>query len=191
MNLDHSCDPTFHLSTAACTSLPISNLACFFALSVILSKASIDPGDACRGSNSNKCPSFVGIATSAEKDRVTLEIGRGVCCCSGETYNGCVLGNRAVGYSELPAVFCVGNCEGLRECGVEEAVWKLFWESARELSLEVGASATERSLRTTILLFTRFNDDLPFVVVPCCDDPSAVSASVSACSTPLNQLIPN
>lgn len=49
----------------------------------------------------------------------------------------------------------------------------------------------ETSLRTMILLFTRFNDDWPFVVVPCCNDPSAVSASVSACSTPLNQLIPN
>ena len=54
-----------HFETAACTNLPISSLACFFALSVILSRASSVPGEVCRGSNERRCPSFVGIVTKA------------------------------------------------------------------------------------------------------------------------------
>jgi hypothetical protein len=54
-----------HLETAACTNLPISSLACFFALFVIPSSASKVPGDVCNGSNSSKWPSLVGIVTKA------------------------------------------------------------------------------------------------------------------------------
>ena len=54
-----------HFDIAACTNLPISSLACFFALSVMPSNASRVPGDVCKGSNSRRWPSLVGMVTRA------------------------------------------------------------------------------------------------------------------------------
>ena len=57
-----------HFRTASFTSLAISSLACFFALSVIPTSLSSARGDVVRGSNSRRWPSFVGIDTRAEAE---------------------------------------------------------------------------------------------------------------------------
>lgn len=64
------CYSITHLRTASLTSLAISSLACFFALSVIPTSLSSERGDVLRGSNSMRWPSFVGIDTRAELDGV-------------------------------------------------------------------------------------------------------------------------
>ena len=57
-----------HFLTASFTSLVISSLACFLALSVIPTSLSSARGEVERGSNSRRWPSFVGIDTSAEAE---------------------------------------------------------------------------------------------------------------------------
>lgn len=176
----------FHLSAAACTSLPISAFACFFALVVMPSSTSIAPGDVWRGSNSKTWPSFVGIDTSAESD--CSIVGLDVWCapCSE-----CAVGYRAVGYNK---VFCVESwdCDVVVACG---AVWESEWEFVRQWPLKVEGNATDGSLRIMMLFFDCLFDAFSFVEILGWEDckilGSSASASASACSMLLNQPMPN
>lgn len=174
------CNQIFHLSTAACTSLPISIRACFFALAVMPSSASRAPGDVCSGSNSSRCPSFVGMATMAENDRVCFEVCRGVVSLPDGGGGG---GKRN---AEFRPDCCAGRVawDGSRVCDEVDCdvdVNKLACEACRECRVLDG------SRRITILLFDRFRPrDVDGWSVS-----SSSSASSLACSTPLNQPRPN
>lgn len=129
----------FHNSTACITSRPISARACFFALSVIPSSASISAGVVCSGSNSKTCPSFVGtttIAAGVGSDIVGLGGVFGSASSDGDLVR---FGTKAFVACELD-----------REC----VLWDVGTLAACELALECPCEPEPDAVRT-MMLFVR------------------------------------